>query len=121
MPRSKNRVASRARRKKMLDYAKGYFGRRKSTYRLAKEQVENGWQSAYDHRKQKKADFRQLWIARINAAARDNGMSYSTLIHSLKVANITLDRRVLADLALNEPAGFASVVSAAKTLAAAAK
>ena len=88
MPRSKNRVASRQRRKKILAQAKGFFGRRKSNLKLAKEAVDHAGQNAYAHRKLKKREFRTLWISRINAAARENGLSYSTFMSGLKKANI---------------------------------
>lgn len=114
MPRAKNRVASRERRKKILDAAKGYFGRRKSTFRLAKEQVQHSRLYAYDHRKLRKGEFRALWIARINAGARPLGMTYSQLINALKVANIDLDRRMLAELALNDAVAFEAVVKTAQ-------
>ena len=117
MPRVKNRVASRERRKKILKQAKGFYGRRKSNLRLAKEAVDHAGQYAYEHRKDKKSDFRQLWITRINAAARDNGMSYSVLISALKKAGIELNRKVLADLALTDAAAFSSVVEKAKAAA----
>ncbi len=118
MPRAKNRVASRERRKKVLNAAKGYYGRRKSTFRLAKEQVQHSLQYAYDHRKLRKSEFRALWTARINAAARPLGMNYSQLINSLKMAEVELDRRMLAELALNEPDAFAAVVKVAQSASA---
>jgi len=114
MPRAKNRVASKERRKKILKAAKGYYGRRKSNYRLAKEAVQKAWQYAYAHRRLKKREFRRLWITRINAGARENGLSYSQLMHLLKNANIDLNRKVLADLAMNDPAAFTKVVESAK-------
>ncbi len=114
MPRAKNRVASRARRKKILKQAKGFYGRRKSNLTQAKEAVDRAGQYSYEHRKLKKREFRKLWIARINAAARLNGLSYSVLIAALKKANIELNRKVLADLAMNEPSAFAEVVKVAK-------
>lgn len=117
MPRAKNRVASRERRKKVLTAAKGYFGRRKSTFRLAKEQVTHSLRYAYDHRKLRKSEFRALWTARINAGVRPLGMNYSQLISALKVADIELDRRMLADLALNDSAAFAAVVKVAQSAA----
>ena len=110
MPRSVNAVKSRARRKKLLKQAKGFWGRRKNLYVIAKETLEKGWQYAYRDRKAKKAHFRQLWIARINAAVREDGMSYSTFIHKLNEHNIKLNRKALADLALNHPEAFKEVV-----------
>ena len=110
MPRSVNHVASRARRKKMLKHAKGNFGRRKNVWTVAKNTIEKGWQYAYRDRKVKKREYRQLWIQRINAAARIHGMSYSSLMGALKAAEIELDRKVLADLAMNNPEAFAAIV-----------
>ncbi len=114
MPRSKNKVASRARRKKILDMAKGSFGRRKNVYTVAKNSVEKGLSHAYDGRKLKKRDFRALWIQRINAAARLNGMSYSVFMNGLKKANIDLDRKALAEIAFNDAEGFKALVSKVK-------
>ena len=114
MPRSSNSVASRKRRKKILKKAKGYFGRRKNVYTVAKNAVEKGLSYAYRDRKTKKRVFRSLWITRINAQSRVEGMSYSRLIAGLKRANIELDRRVLADLAVHDKAAFAAVVEQAK-------
>jgi large subunit ribosomal protein L20 len=114
MPRSVNAVASRQRRKKILKQAKGYFGRRKNVYTVAKNAVERGMQYAYRDRRNKKREFRVLWIARINAAARNEGMTYSTLIHALDEKNISLSRKTLADLATNNPAAFSAVVAQAK-------
>jgi large subunit ribosomal protein L20 len=114
MPRSKNRVASRARRKKILKAAKGYFGRRKSNLRLAIEAVQHAGTYAYAHRRDKKAQFRQIWIARINAGARLQGLSYSQFMHGLKLAGISLNRKVLADLAFHDIAGFNKVADAVK-------
>lgn len=114
MPRSVNHVASKARRKKILKHAKGYFGRRKNVFTVAKNAVEKGWVYAYRDRKTKKRNFRALWIQRINAGARENGLSYSQLIGGLKTANIDLNRKVLADLAMNHPEAFKAVVSKAK-------
>ena len=114
MPRAKNRVASRARRKKILKQAKGYFGRRKNVYTVAKNAVEKAWQYAYRDRRNKKRAFRRLWIARINAASRMEGMSYSRFMHALKTNNIDLDRKVLADLAMNHPDSFKAVVDKVK-------
>lgn len=114
MPRSVNAVASRKRRKKILKAAKGYFGARSNVYTVAKNAVERGWQYAYRDRRNKKRAFRRLWIARINAAARQEGISYSKLIHGLNKAGVELNRKVLADLALNEPDAFKSIVAKAK-------
>ena len=114
MPRSVNHVASRARRKRILDHAKGYFGRRKNVWTVAKNAVEKGWGYAYRDRKAKKRDYRKLWIQRINAGARLEGMSYSQLIGKLKGANIVLDRKVLADLAMNHPEAFKAIVDKVK-------
>ncbi len=114
MPRSVNHVASKARRKKILKHAKGYFGRRKNVFTVAKNAVEKGWVYAYRDRKTKKRNFRALWIQRINAGARENGLSYSQLIGGLKTAKIDLNRKVLADLAMNHPEAFKAVASKAK-------
>ena len=114
MPRSVNHVASRARRKRIMDHAKGYFGRRKNVWTVAKNAVEKGWTYAYRDRKAKKRDYRKLWIQRINAGARLEGMSYSQLIGKLKGANIVLDRKVLADLAMNHPEAFKAIVDKVK-------
>lgn len=113
MPRSVNAVASRARRKKILKAAKGYFGARSKVYTVAKNTLEKGMQYAYRDRRNKKRAFRRLWIARINAAARMNGTTYSRLIHALSVKEIDLNRKVLADLAMNHPATFTAVVKKA--------
>ena len=114
MPRSVNAVASRRRRKKILKAAKGYFGARKNVYTVAKNAVEKAWSYAYRDRKTKKRVFRRLWIARINAAARMEGMSYSKFMHALKENNIDLNRKVLADLAMNEPETFKAIVEKVK-------
>jgi len=114
MPRSVNSVASRARRKKILKSAKGYFGRRKNVYTVAKNAVEKGMQYAYTGRKQKKRNFRKLWITRINAASRQHGMSYSVFMGKVKAKDIQLNRKVLADLAMNHPDAFKAVVDAVK-------
>jgi large subunit ribosomal protein L20 len=114
MPRSVNSVASRARRKKVLKHAKGYFGRRKNVWTVAKNAVEKGWLYAYRDRKTKKRNFRSLWIMRINAAARQHGMSYSKFMGKLKAADIQLNRKVLADLAMNEPKVFKAIVDKVK-------
>lgn len=114
MPRSVNSVASRAKRKRVLELAKGYFGRKKNVWTVAKNAVEKGLVYAYRDRKAKKRDFRTLWIARINAGARLHGMSYSVLMGKLKTAGIDLNRKVLADLAMNHPAAFEAVVKKLK-------
>ncbi len=114
MPRSVNSVASRAKRKKIMKMAKGYFGRRKNVWTVSKNAVEKGLQYAYIGRKQKKRNFRALWIMRINAAARLHGMSYSVFMGKVKAANIELNRKVLADLAMNHPDAFKAVVDKVK-------
>ena len=114
MPRSVNHVASRMRRKKVLGLAKGYFGRRKNVWTVAKNAVEKGLLYAYRDRKTKKREFRALWIQRINAGARQYGMSYSQLMGGLKKAGIELNRKVLADLALNHPEAFKGIVEKVK-------
>ena len=114
MPRSVNSVAKRARRKKVLKQAKGYFGRRKNVWTIAKNAVEKGLQYAYRDRRTKKRNFRALWIMRINAAARLHGMTYSQLINTLKSNNIEINRKVLADLAVNNPDGFKAIVEKVK-------
>ena len=114
MPRSVNAVASRARRKKMMKYAKGYFGRRKNVWTIAKNAVEKAWEYSYRDRKNKKRSFRSLWIVRINAAARLHGMSYSQFMGKVKAKNISLNRKVLADLAMNNPEAFKAVVDKVK-------
>ena len=114
MPRSVNAVASRRRRKKILKAAKGYFGARKNVYTVAKNAVEKAWSYAYRDRKNKKRVFRSLWIARINAAARIHGLSYSKLMHAIKNNDIELNRKVLADMAMNEPDTFKAIVDKVK-------
>ena len=114
MPRSVNHVASRRRRKKIIKMARGYFGARKNVWTVAKNAVERGLQYAYRDRKNKKRAFRRLWIARINAAARMEGVSYSRLMHLLNTNDIKLNRKVLADLAMNEPDTFKSIVNSVK-------
>ena len=114
MPRSSNSVASRKRRKKILKKAKGYFGRRKNVYTVAKNAVEKGLSYAYRDRKTKKRVFRSLWITRINAAARQHGLSYSELINQLKVKGIKINRKVLADLAMNDSEKFSEIVKSIK-------
>ncbi|MEC8830389.1 MAG: 50S ribosomal protein L20 [Bacteroidota bacterium] len=110
MPRSVNSVAKRARRKKILKQAKGYFGRRKNVWTVAKNAVDKAMLYAYRDRRTKKRTFRALWIMRINAAARQHGMSYSQFMGKLKVNNIDLNRKVLADLAMNDPKVFEAVI-----------
>ncbi|HMQ50179.1 MAG TPA: 50S ribosomal protein L20 [Saprospiraceae bacterium] len=114
MPRSVNAVASRQRRKKILKMARGYFGARSKVYTVAKNTLEKALKYAYRDRKAKKRAFRSLWIARINAAARQNGISYSRLIHQLSKNDVQLNRKVLADLAMNHPDTFASLVNSVK-------
>ncbi|MVT08159.1 50S ribosomal protein L20 [Chitinophaga tropicalis] len=114
MPRSVNAVASRARRKKILKQAKGFYGKRKNVYTVAKNVLEKGLTYSYVGRKLKKRNYRQLWIARINAAARAEGITYSELIHKLSEKNIDLNRKVLADLAMNEPETFKNLVASVK-------
>ncbi|WP_413513864.1 50S ribosomal protein L20 [Myroides odoratus] len=114
MARSVNSVASRARRKRILKQAKGYFGRRKNVWTVAKNAVEKAMVYAYRDRKQKKRNFRSLWIMRINAGARLHGLSYSQFIGKLKASNIELNRKVLADLATNHPEAFAAIVNRVK-------
>ena len=114
MPRAKNRAVARRRHKKILKAAKGYYGLRSRCFRMANEQVMRALQQAYRHRRTRKRDFRRLWIARINAAARSHGVRYSTLMHWLKVAGVELDRKVLAQMALEDPDRFAQVVAFAR-------
>ena len=114
MPRSVNAVASRARRKKVLKLAKGNFGSRGNVWTVAKNTVEKGLQYAYAHRQLKKRTFRSLWIMRINAAVRAQGMTYSQFIGKLNAKGVALNRKVLADLAMNEPKAFEAIVKAVK-------
>ena len=111
MPRVTNNVASRRRRKRVLLQARGYWGRRSIIYKNAKESVHRALQFAYRDRRNRKRMFRRLWITRINAAARLNGMSYSKFINGLKKNNIDLDRKILAELAVNDPAAFSEIAS----------
>lgn len=111
MPRSVNAVASRKRRKKIMKAAKGYFGARSKVYTVAKNAVDKAMQYAYRDRKNKKRAFRSLWIARINAEARQNGTTYSRLIHLLSQKDIQLNRKVLADLAMNNPETFKAIIN----------
>ncbi len=113
MPRARNLVASRRRRRKILKQAKGYWGRRSNVYTVAKHSVEKGMQYAYRDRRARKRQFRRLWIARINAAARQNGTTYSRLVNGLKKANVSLNRKVLADLAVHDKNAFTAVVKLA--------
>lgn len=114
MPRSVNSVAAKARRKKILKSAKGYFGRRKNVHSVAKNAVEKGLQYAYRDRKQKKREFRKLWIQRINAGARLHGMSYSEFMGKLAKSDVEINRKSLADLAMNNPEAFAEIVKTVK-------
>ena len=115
MPRVKRGVVARRRHKKILKQAKGYYGARSRVFRVAKQAVTKAAQYAYRDRRQRKRQFRALWITRINAASRANGLSYSRLIAGLKEANVILDRRVLADLAVHDKAAFTKVVETAKS------
>ena len=114
MPRSVNAVASRKRRKKILDQAKGFYGKRKNVYTVAKNVLEKGLGYKYVGRKIKKRDYRALWITRINAACREEGMSYSVFMGKLTAKGIDLNRKVLADLAMNEPESFKALVAQVK-------
>ena len=125
MARATNSPASRKRRKKVLKYAKGYFGNKSKLFRYAKEAVQHAWQYAYAARRKKKGDFRGLWIVRLNAACRNAGISYSRFIEGLKAAKIELDRKVLSDLAIRDEVAFNALVKQAqdalKTKASSAK
>ena len=114
MPRSKNAVASKARRKKILKQAKGFIGKRKNVYTVAKNVVEKGMTYMFVGRKLKKREYRTLWIARINAAVREEGMTYSEFINKLSKKGIAMDRKVLADIAMNNPETFKSLVAQVK-------
>lgn len=114
MPRATNAAASRRRRKKVLNYAKGYFGNKSKLFRYAKEAVHHAWLYAFRARRKKKSDFRSIWIVRLNAAARANGISYSRLIEGLKAADIQLDRKVLSDLAIRDELAFSGLVAKAQ-------
>ncbi|MCJ7556471.1 MAG: 50S ribosomal protein L20 [Gammaproteobacteria bacterium] len=114
MSRVKRGVTAKARHKKVLDKAKGYYGARSKVYRVAKQAVTKAGQYAYRDRRQRKRQFRALWIARINAGARGHGLSYSKLMHGLQVAGIEIDRKVLADLAVHDDAAFGAIVEQAK-------
>lgn len=115
MPRVTNSVASRARRKKVLKLAKGYYGSKHTLYRTAHEQVMRSLRYAYRDRRQLKREMRKLWITRINAAARLNDMSYSQLMHGLKLANININRKMLSEIAIADPKGFESIANQAKS------
>ncbi len=114
MPRTTGSPARKDRKKKILKEAKGYFGGRKKLYRTAKDAVEKGWEHAYRDRKKKKRNFRRLWIARINAAARQNELSYSRFMNGLKEAGVELDRKALADLAVRDPGAFEALAVQAR-------
>ena len=114
MPRSKNAVASKARRKKILKQAKGFYGKRKNVLTVAKNVVEKGMTYMFVGRKLKKREYRSLWIARINAAVREDGLTYSEVINKLQKKGVTLERKVLADLAMNNPDTFKSLVASVK-------
>ncbi|HYW02815.1 MAG TPA: 50S ribosomal protein L20 [Gammaproteobacteria bacterium] len=115
MSRVKRGVQAHARHKKVLDKAKGYYGARRKSFRIARQAVTKAGQYAYRDRRQRKRDFRALWITRINAAARESGLSYSRLIHGLREAGVEVDRKVLADLAVHDKAAFAAIAEKAKT------
>lgn len=117
MSRVKGGVVTRRRRKKFLKAAKGYYGRKKNTYVAAREQLLHSWSYAYRDRRQKKRDFRKLWIVRINAAVRQLGMRYGEFIHAMKKAHVELDRKVLAEMALKEPVAFRALVDTIKRAA----
>lgn len=114
MARVKRGITTHRRHKKILKLAKGYRGSKSKLYRVANQQVMKSGNYAYAHRKLKKREFRQLWIARINAAARDNGISYSRMVHGLKVAGVDINRKVLSDIAISDPAAFSELAELAK-------
>ncbi len=114
MARAKRSVAARKKRRKILGQARGYWGTKKSSYRRAKEQVQRSLRYQYRDRRVRKRDFRRLWIARINAAARENGLAYNEFMHGLSLAGIELNRKVLADLAVHEPEAFAGLCARAR-------
>jgi len=120
MARVKRGVTTHARHKKILDLAKGYRGRSSKAYRIAIERVEKGLQYAYRDRRNKKRDFRGLWIQRINAGAREHGLTYSQFMHGIKLAGLDLDRKVLSDLAIREPEAFEAIAVTARTALSAA-
>jgi large subunit ribosomal protein L20 len=115
MPRVKRGTVRRAKRKKLLARAKGYYANKSKLYRAAKESVDTALKYAYTGRRRKKRDFRRLWVIRINAAARENGLTYGQFINGLKAAGVTLDRKMLADIAVNEPASFAALAKQAQS------
>lgn len=115
MPRVKGGTVTRKRRKKVLKLAKGYYGSKSTSFKVANQQVMKSYQYAFRDRRQKKRDFRKLWIARINAAARMNNMSYSTLMHGLKLAGIDINRKMLADIAIHDATAFTALTDQAKT------
>ncbi|MCB2153531.1 50S ribosomal protein L20 [bacterium] len=115
MPRATNNPASRKRRKKVLKQARGFYSGRHRLFRTANENVMRALQYAFNDRKQKKREYRRLWIARINAACRQNGMAYSRLINGLNMAGVEIDRKMLAEIAINDPKGFTSLVEQART------
>ena len=115
MPRVSTNVARLRRKNQILKQAKGYFGRRKNLYKTAKEAVERAWRYSYRDRKNRKREFRKLWIVRINAAARQHDLSYSRFMNGLKLAGVEIDRKVLADLAIREPMAFEQLAETAKT------
>lgn len=114
MSRVKRSISARKKRRKVLDQAKGYRATKHSSYKRAKEQVQRSLQYAYRDRRARKREFRRLWIVRINAGARENGLSYNQFMHGLQLANIELDRKILADLAVSDPSSFASLVAQAR-------
>ena len=120
MPRVKSNVVRLKRKKQVLKHAKGAFGARSKLWKAAKETVERGWRYAYRDRKNKKREFRRLWIVRINAAAREHGMSYSAFINGLHASGIEIDRKILADLAVNDPTAFKALADQARSALAAA-
>ena len=118
MPRVKRGVTTRRRKKRILSHAKGYYGARSRLIKTAREAVEKGWKYAYRDRKQRKRQFRVLWIARINAAAREHGLSYSRFMHGLRLAGVEVDRKLLAELAISDPKAFGALAEMAKSKAA---
>jgi large subunit ribosomal protein L20 len=118
MPRVKRGVTTRRRKNRILRHAKGYYGGRSRLIKTAREAVERGWKYAYRDRKQRKRQFRVLWIARINAAAREHGLSYSRFMHGLRLAGVEMDRKVLAELAVSDPKAFGALAEMAKSKAA---
>ena len=114
MARVKRGINTHKRHKRIMKHAKGFYGRRSRSFRVANQAVMRAWRSAYEHRRLRKRDFRKLWISRINAACRMNGMSYSTFIHGLKTAGVEVNRKMLADLAISDEKAFADLVAVAK-------